>query len=152
VVVSFTQFPFTASGETNVGGGYPFTGGAHQAVAGTAAYAALDTDMNGEVTGADAPYAPYYPGDDAVDWVGMSLYHWGNTYPWGANVVPEPGKFLQQLTGTYNGNGGNERPTPPNSRTGYASPQSPRNARPGPGLRDAPESGIVHLKDKTTRG
>ncbi|MFE4837298.1 glycoside hydrolase family 26 protein [Arthrobacter sp. NPDC056691] len=96
----------------NYGGGYPFTGGAHQAVAGTAAYTALDTDKNGEVTGADDPYAPYYPGDDAVDWVGMSLYHWGNTYPWGANVVPEPGKFLQQLTGTYNGAGGNDLAVP----------------------------------------
>jgi hypothetical protein len=96
----------------NYGGGYPFTGGAHQAVAGTAAYQALDTDRNGEVTGADDPYAPYYPGDDAVDWVGMSLYHWGNTYPWGANVVPEPGKFLQQLTGNYNGDGGNDLAVP----------------------------------------
>lgn len=42
----------------------------------------------------------------------MSLYHWGNTYPWGANVVPENGKFLQQLTGTYNGVGGNDLAVP----------------------------------------
>ncbi|MFF2318190.1 glycoside hydrolase family 26 protein [Arthrobacter sp. NPDC058097] len=96
----------------NYGGGYPFAGGAHQAVAGTAAAAALDTNGDGAVTGADDPYAPYYPGDDAVDWVGMSLYHWGNTYPWGANVVPEPGKFLQQLTGNYNGDGGNDLAVP----------------------------------------
>jgi hypothetical protein len=72
----------------------------------------LDTDGVGTVNGADDPYAPYYPGDDAVDWVGMSLYHWGNTYPWGANVVPEPGKFLAQLTGTYNGAGGNDLAVP----------------------------------------
>jgi hypothetical protein len=96
----------------NYGGGYPFTGGGHQAARGTEAHTALDTDKDGEVTAADDPYAPYYPGDDAVDWVGMSLYHWGSTYPWGANVVPEPGKFLQQLTGTYDGAGGNDLAVP----------------------------------------
>ena len=26
----------------------------------------------------DDPYAPFWPGDDVVDWVGMSVYHWGN--------------------------------------------------------------------------
>lgn len=96
----------------NYGGGYPFAGGQHQAVPGTAAFQELDTDKDGALTGNDDPYSPYYPGDDAVDWVGMSLYHWGNTYPWGANVVPEPGKFLQQLTGTYDGAGGNDLAVP----------------------------------------
>jgi len=96
----------------NYGGGYPFSGGKYQAVAGTQDFIDLDTDKDGAVTGADDPYAPYYPGDDSVDWVGMSLYHWGNTYPWGANVIPEPGKFLQQLTGTYNGAGGNDLAVP----------------------------------------
>jgi hypothetical protein len=96
----------------NYGGGYPFTGGKHQAAEGSAAFGELDTNKDGTLTGADDPYAPYYPGDDAVDWVGMSLYHWGNTYPWGANVVPEPGKFLQQLTGTYNWAGGNDLAVP----------------------------------------
>jgi Glycosyl hydrolase family 26 len=96
----------------NYGGGYPFTGGQHQVAAGGTDAAELDTDHDGAVTAADDPYAPYYPGDDAVDWVGMSLYHWGNTYPWGANVLPEPGKFIQQLTGTYNGAGGNDSAVP----------------------------------------
>ncbi|WP_167510404.1 glycoside hydrolase family 26 protein [Paenarthrobacter nitroguajacolicus] len=96
----------------NYGGGYPFSGGQYQAAAGTADAVALDTDGDGKVSAADDPYQPYYPGDDAVDWVGMSLYHWGNTYPWGANVLPEEGKFLQQLTGTYNGAGGNDLGVP----------------------------------------
>jgi hypothetical protein len=96
----------------NYGGGYPFTGGNHHAAEGTASYKALDTNNDGGVTAADDSYAPYYPGDDAVDWVGMSLYHWGSSYPWGANVVPEPDKFLQQLTGTYNGAGGNDLAIP----------------------------------------
>ncbi|MGR0159154.1 glycoside hydrolase family 26 protein [Paenarthrobacter nitroguajacolicus] len=96
----------------NYGGGYPFSGGQYEAVAGSPDFATLDTDKDGAITGIDDPYAPYYPGDDAVDWVGMSLYHWGNTYPWGANVIPEPGKFRQQLTGTYNGAGGNDLAVP----------------------------------------
>lgn len=96
----------------NYGGGDPFTGGRFAAAPGSEAFAALDTNHDGALTMADDPYAPYYPGDDAVDWVGMSLYHWGNTYPWGANVLPEDGKFLQQLTGTYNGAGGNDLDVP----------------------------------------
>lgn len=96
----------------NYGGGYPFAGGAFQVKRGTADYTALDTNRDGVVNGHDDPYAPYYPGDAAVDWVAMSLYHWGNTYPWGANVIPEPNKFAQQLTGTYNGAGGNDLAVP----------------------------------------
>ena len=96
----------------NYGGGYPFAGGKYQAKEGTADFTALDTNHDGVLDRKDDPYAPYYPGDAAVDWVGMSLYHWGNTYPWGANVIPEPGKFAQQLTGTYNGAGGNDLAVP----------------------------------------
>lgn len=48
----------------------------------------------------DDAYAPYYPGDEAVDWVGMPLYHWGSRYPWGENELPEPNKLAEQLLGT----------------------------------------------------
>ncbi|SDY13890.1 Glycosyl hydrolase family 26 [Modestobacter sp. DSM 44400] len=96
----------------NYGGGYPFTGGEFLAGTRSQAAAVLDTDGDGVVTGADDPYAPYWPGDDAVDWVGMSLYHWGDTYPWGENEVPEPGKFVAQLTGEYLGLGGDDRSVP----------------------------------------
>ncbi|MGY2067432.1 glycoside hydrolase family 26 protein [Blastococcus sp. SYSU DS0619] len=94
----------------NYGGGYPFTGGAHTASA--VDVPALDTDGDGALSAADDPYAPYWPGEDAVDWVGMSLYHWGDAYPWGENEVPEPGKFVAQLTGTYVGRGGDDRGLP----------------------------------------
>ncbi|MGY2075174.1 glycoside hydrolase family 26 protein [Blastococcus sp. SYSU DS0828] len=94
----------------NYGGGYPFTGGAHAATPDDVA--ALDTDGDGVLSAADDPYAPYWPGEDAVDWVGMSLYHWGDAHPWGENEVPEPGKFLAQLTGTYVGRGGDDRGLP----------------------------------------
>lgn len=83
----------------NEGGGYPFTGGSYAAGAGPAEAALLDTDGDGEVTGRDDPYAPYYPGDEAVDWVGMSLYHWGLEYPWGENELPRPGSFAALLRG-----------------------------------------------------
>jgi hypothetical protein len=96
----------------NYGGGYPFAGGAYLAKPGTPDFTALDTNHDGKLTMADDPYAPYYPGDDAVDWVGMSVYHWGNKHPWGANAVPEAGKFAAMLTGTYSGSVGDETSVP----------------------------------------
>ncbi|GAA0998941.1 glycoside hydrolase family 26 protein [Subtercola frigoramans] len=92
--------------------GYPFTGGASSAAPGSPDFKLLDTNGDGTITLADHPYAPYYPGDDAVDWVGMSLYHWGSAYPWGENEMPEEGKFVAQLTGTYIGAQGDERAAP----------------------------------------
>ncbi|KRD41052.1 hypothetical protein ASE27_18180 [Oerskovia sp. Root918] len=96
----------------NYGGGYPFTGGQFAALPGSADYAVLDTDGDGTVTMADDSYLPYFPGDDAVDWVGVSLYHWGNQRPWGNNEVPEDGKFLAMLTGTYVGTAGDDAAVP----------------------------------------
>ena len=82
----------------NEGSGYPFTGGQF-----ASEDAALDTNRDGSVTNADDPYAPYWPGDDAVDWVGMSLYHWGLAYPWGENELPADGTFRALLTGGNTG-------------------------------------------------
>jgi hypothetical protein len=96
----------------NYGGGYPFSGGVYERHPGQESFNLLDTDGDGLLTMQDDPYLPYYPGDDAVDWVGMSLYHWGTTYPWGENEMPEPGEFITQLTGTYNGLRGDDRDLP----------------------------------------
>ena len=96
----------------NYGGGYPFAGGPHEAKPSSAAFTALDTNHDGRLTMADDSYAPYWPGDDAVDWVGMSLYHWGSAYPWGENEDPEAGKFVALLTGAYRGANGDETPVP----------------------------------------
>ncbi|MFS4505224.1 glycoside hydrolase family 26 protein [Clavibacter sp. Sh2141] len=96
----------------NEGGGYPFIGGPAAAAPESAAFPVLDTDGDGALTIADDPYAPYYPGDDAVDWVGMSLYHWGSKHPWGENVLPEEGKFAAQLTGEYDGLDGDQTAVP----------------------------------------
>ncbi|WP_258058711.1 glycoside hydrolase family 26 protein [Arthrobacter sp. B1805] len=96
----------------NYAGGYPFSGGSYESLPGTSGFPELDTDADGTLTPFDDPYAPYYPGDDAVDWVGMSLYHWGSTYPWGESEIPEEGKFVDQLTGTYNGKNGDDSMLP----------------------------------------
>ncbi|MGN6597976.1 MAG: hypothetical protein ACTHMW_01630 [Actinomycetes bacterium] len=94
------------------GGGYPFARGGHRAADGTPDFAVLDTTHDGRLTGADDPYAPYYPGDDAVDWVGLTDYFWGLRYPWGANELPDAGRLAAQLTGTYRGPGGDETAVP----------------------------------------
>ena len=59
---------------------------------------ALDTNHDGIVNAEDDPYAPYYPGDEFVDWVGLSVYHYaGETYPWDYNSIPSSGKFENLL-------------------------------------------------------
>lgn len=85
----------------NQGGGYPYTGGQYSAQPGTADFAALDTNHDGRLTGDDDAYSPYYPGDNYADWVALSLYSWGCQFPWGKNLVPEPNKFIDQVTGTF---------------------------------------------------
>jgi hypothetical protein len=90
------------------GGGYPFVADLDD----PRDEAVLDVDGDGVVTRADDPYSPYWPGTDAVDWVGLALFHWGSTWPWGENAVPEPGKLVDQLTGTYAGLGGDDRALP----------------------------------------
>lgn len=96
----------------NYGAGYPFIGGAYEIQPDSADFALLDTNHDGKLDGHDDMYAPYYPGDDAVDWVGMTLYHWGDAWPWGKNIIPEADKFVNQLSGTYNGAAGDDRQLP----------------------------------------
>ncbi|MDA0353306.1 MAG: PQQ-dependent sugar dehydrogenase [Chloroflexi bacterium] len=96
----------------NYGGGYPFRGGAFEATVRQPGFALLDSNGDGQLDTTDDPYAPYYPGDDVVDWVGMSLYHWGSAYPWRENEVPEAGKFIAELRGEYSGANGDDSAIP----------------------------------------
>jgi hypothetical protein len=96
----------------NYGAGYPFSGGRYEAKPGAPGFDTLDTNHDGTLSEADDPYAPYYPGDDAVDWVGMSLYQWGNAHPWGENELPETDAYVARLTGTYHGANGDESAIP----------------------------------------
>jgi hypothetical protein len=38
---------------------------------------ALDTSGDGQLSPDDSPFSPYYPGDEYVDWVGLSVYYKG---------------------------------------------------------------------------
>ncbi len=93
----------------NSGNGYPFSGGQYEAKNGTKEFTLLDTDGNGILDMNDDMYTPYYPGDDVVDWVGMSVYHWGQSYPWLENELPEARVFSDIITGNYNGKNGDHR-------------------------------------------
>lgn len=118
-VVKASTCKMTMLWAPNEGGGYPFSGGPHElkcnktqiSKAGSDC-AQLDNNKNGYVDQGDDMYSPYYPGDDVVDWVGLSVYHFGAVYPWGANNVPEAAKFYEKITGTYNGAGGDQSNVP----------------------------------------
>ncbi|KAJ3113470.1 hypothetical protein HDU96_003374 [Phlyctochytrium bullatum] len=94
----------------NSGNGYPYPGGAFSPVVGNAADAerirALDSNGDGVFDGKDDAYSPYYPGDEYVDWVGLSIYHYGRQYPWITNDIPESNKFEGLLQGQFNANWG----------------------------------------------
>jgi hypothetical protein len=56
-------------------------------------FRALDTNNDGRLTETDDAYEPYYPGDEYVDWVGISVYNTGRdartrqTSPANPNIV-----------------------------------------------------------------
>ena len=56
----------------NTGYGYPFGMSLSHAKL-SADRLALDTNGDGKLSSKDDPYAPYYPGDDLVDWIGNSV-------------------------------------------------------------------------------
>ncbi|KAI5820278.1 glycoside hydrolase superfamily [Pyronema omphalodes] len=59
----------------NTGVGYPFRGaGKYFPSADSEQYKQMDTNQDGALDANDDPFTPYYPGDDVVDWVGISLY------------------------------------------------------------------------------
>ncbi|KAJ3029462.1 hypothetical protein HDV00_009594 [Rhizophlyctis rosea] len=43
----------------------------------TSRWLALDTNKDGKIDEEDDPYSPYYPGDDFVDWIGISAPFYG---------------------------------------------------------------------------
>jgi len=91
--ISYSGYPFGYNGmDLNA---YLNTSKPH----GTAAdFYAMDTNGNGVLDGDDDPYGPYYPGDNLVDWVGLSVYHWGNYY----NAAPGNREFTSFLSGGGN--------------------------------------------------
>ncbi|KAJ3121819.1 hypothetical protein HK100_012223 [Physocladia obscura] len=87
----------------NIGINYPFVGGgARESPAkGGLDFDVLDTNHDGVINNYDDPYTPFYPGDDVVDWVGLSLYYYPTCY----NDCEVPtDEFITQLTGIDNVN------------------------------------------------
>jgi hypothetical protein len=70
----------------------------------------LDTNGDGQLTEADDPYLPYWPGDEAVDWVGLSMFYFGKgaateaagrDVPLTRNDVPESDEVAQRFAETW---------------------------------------------------
>lgn len=71
---------------------------------------ALDTNGDGQFSVADSPFAPYWPGDDYVDWVGLSVYYKG---PNSQNInVLQPVGYCYGALSNYNPNTGLSAPDP----------------------------------------
>jgi hypothetical protein len=83
----------------NSANGYPFAGNTFSARNDSADIDLMDTNGNGGLDAGDDPYTPFYPGDDYVDWVGYSVYHYGREYPWETNDIPVAGKVESIITG-----------------------------------------------------
>lgn len=77
----------------NQGWGYPWSAGNYAVSPGSSDFSLLDTDRNLIIDDKDDPYSPYYPGDDAVDWVGFSFYQWSNRLERGINEIPANGRW-----------------------------------------------------------
>ncbi|TQJ59325.1 hypothetical protein FBY30_1574 [Arthrobacter sp. SLBN-83] len=81
-----------------LGKDYPFDRNRNAPQPGSEGFALLDTNGDGTWNGSDSAYAPYYPGDDAVDWVGLSAYHDDTAGGAAVNTVPRAGELQEMLT------------------------------------------------------
>ncbi len=85
-----------------LGRDYPYERHRNAPAAGSAGFALLDTNGDGSWNGSDAAYAPYYPGDDAVEWVGLTAYHDDTGGNSAVNTVPDDGELATMLTQSGN--------------------------------------------------
>ncbi|KAJ1566593.1 hypothetical protein HK405_009180, partial [Cladochytrium tenue] len=80
--------------------GYPFLGGDYspnvtKTPSDQTRLDELDWNKDGEFDANDDPFQPFYPGDDYVDWVGLSIYQYG---PNGCNVSTGNKPFIVSET------------------------------------------------------
>lgn len=78
---------------------YPFESNRNAPGPGTDGYRLLDTNRDGTWDGADDGYLPYYPGDDAVEWAGLSAYHDDTLGGAAVNSLPAPAELANMLAG-----------------------------------------------------
>lgn len=91
----------------NTGQGYPYS---MQLPTNQTEANALDTNGDGAFSVLDSPFAPYWPGDDYVDWVGLSVYYKG---PNSQNInVLQPVGYCYGALSNYNPNTGLSAPDP----------------------------------------
>ena len=89
----------------NIGTTYPFgtytraTANSTKPTISLTNWALLDTNGDGNLDVLDDPYTPYYPGDEYVDWVALSLY-WSPDYNLNTQIWPE--YWEDSMTGTNN--------------------------------------------------
>lgn len=85
-----------------LGRDYPFDRHPNAPAPGSEGFAALDTNGDGSWNGSDAAYAPYYPGDDAAEWVGLTVYHDDTGGNSAVNTLPADGELAAMLTQSGN--------------------------------------------------
>jgi hypothetical protein len=84
--------------EPYLGKDYPFDRNRNAPGPGSEGFALLDTNGDGVWNGSDKAYEPYYPGDDVVDWVGLTAYHDDTAGGAAVNTVPRAGELQEMLT------------------------------------------------------
>ncbi|KAI9101219.1 glycoside hydrolase superfamily [Phlyctochytrium arcticum] len=129
--VSFIWSPNLGSGYPFPNGGFnPFTAQPYSATSSSNAteFALLDTNKDGTLDNKDDPYAPYWPGTEYVDWVGLSIYYYGLSYPWEVNSLPPAGFFQSAIEGT--GTTSTSNPNGINFYQLYASPNAINGPKP----------------------
>lgn len=67
--------------------------------------ASLDTNANGVWDLDDSAFDPYYPGDDVVDWIGLSIYHDTTGAGSAQNTLPAADEFNDSLHASSGGTG-----------------------------------------------
>ena len=83
-----------------LGRDYPFSPGHNAPSPGTAGFAALDTNGDGAWNHDDDAYSPYYPGEESVDWVGLSASHDDTGGAAALNTLPVDGELAAMLNGS----------------------------------------------------
>jgi hypothetical protein len=85
-----------------LGRDYPFARQRNAPAPGSEGFALLDTNGDGSWDRADSAYAPYYPGDDVVEWVGLTAYHDDTGGKSAVNTVPAAGELSAMLAQSGN--------------------------------------------------
>ncbi|MBT2532621.1 OpgC domain-containing protein [Arthrobacter sp. ISL-48] len=88
--------------EPYLGRDYPFERSRRAPAPGSDGFALLDTNGDGNWDRSDGAYAPYYPGDDAVEWVGLTAVHDDTAGKAAVNTVPAAGELPGMLTASGN--------------------------------------------------